>query len=253
MKKNFVFLLLVTGFLTGCAIKPTTPEEIKAYEEANDPLEPFNRAMFATNMLLDATILEPLAKGYRFVTPEPVRTGISNVYTNIKQPAYLINSLLQGEGQAALDISKRFLANTFLGLGGLFDVADDFNIPVHTNDFGQTLAVWGWEKSEPYIVWPILGPSNPRDTIGTALNTALTSAELSVIHEPVVRYGIVGLDAIQTREKHIEFMNSLKNSSTDFYATVRSMYRQNRDKKTNTASKTETSETENYDFDFDEE
>lgn len=253
MKKSFVFLLLLSSVLTGCATKPVTPEEIKAYEEANDPIEPFNRAMFATNMLLDTAILEPLAKGYRFITPDPVKHGISNVFTNIKQPAYLINSLLQGEGQAALDISKRFLANTFLGLGGLFDVAKDFDIPVHTNDFGQTLAVWGWENSEPYIVWPILGPSNPRDTIGTALNTALTTAELSPIDESSVRYGIIALDAIQTREKNIEFLESLKNSSTDFYATVRSMYRQNREKKINSALKKETIDTSNYDYDFEEE
>ncbi|MBQ8251147.1 MAG: VacJ family lipoprotein [Alphaproteobacteria bacterium] len=256
MFKNTLFALTCVSFLlTGCATKPVTPEEIRAYEEANDPIEPFNRAMFATNMLLDTAILKPLAKGYRAITPSPIRTGISNVFDNIKQPGYLLNSLLQGEGEQAWHISQRFLANTFLGLGGLFDVASDMNIPVHTNDFGQTLAAWGWHTSEPYIVWPILGPSNPRDTIGTAFSTALTSAELSVIHEPSVRYGIVALDAIQSREENIEFLESLKNSSTDFYATVRSMYRQNREKKINSVINTNNTEasTSAYDFDFDEE
>lgn len=256
MIKKTLFILACSSFLiTGCATKPVTPEEIRAYEEANDPIEPFNRAMFATNMLLDTAILKPLAKGYRAITPKPVRTGVANVFDNIKQPGYLLNSLLQGEGAHAWDISRRFLANTFLGLGGLFDVASDMNIPVHTNDFGQTLAVWGWENSEPYIVWPIIGPSNPRDTIGSAFSTALTSAELSVIHEPAVRYGIVALDAIQTREENIEFMDSLKNTSTDFYATVRSMYRQNREKKINSVINADenVSQTSAYDFDFDEE
>ena len=255
MKKSILFLIFASFLTFGCATKPLTPEEIKLYEEANDPIEPFNRAMFATNMLLDSAILKPLAKGYRFITPQPIRTGISNVFDNIKQPGYLINSLLQGEGEAAFDISRRFLANTFLGLGGLFDVASDMNIPVHTNDFGQTLAVWGWETSEPYIVWPILGPSNPRDTVGSAFNALLTSAELSAIHEPAVQYGVVALDAIQTREENLEFIDSIKNSSTDFYSTVRSMYRQNREKKINQAlGKQEKPDYENaYDFDFDEE
>ena len=165
-----------------------------------------------------------------------------------------MNSLLQGKGEEAYDISRRFLANTLLGLGGLFDVASDMDIPVYTSDFGETLAVWGWEKSEPYIVWPILGPSNPRDTIGAGLNMALTTVELSVIQEPAVRYGIVALDSVQTREKSIEFMESLEKGTTDLYATVRSMYRQNREKKINKALDTETEkEPLAYDFDFDDE
>ena len=255
IKKTFATLICASLLLSGCATKPVTPEEIRAYEEANDPIEPFNRAMFATNMLLDTAILKPISKGYRAITPQPIRTGITNVFDNIKQPGYLVNSLLQGKGEHAWDISRRFLANTFLGLGGLFDVASDMNIPVHTNDFGQTLASWGWETSEPYIVWPILGPSNPRDTVGTIFSTALTNAELSVIQKPAVRYGIVALDAIQSREENIEFIDSLKNSSTDFYATVRSMYRQNRDKKIKTIIQADPQETNTstYDFDFDEE
>lgn len=255
MKKQSLIFLTCASLLVGsCAIKPQTPEEIRAYEEANDPIEPFNRAMFATNMLLDAAILKPIAKGYRFIMPETVRLGISNVFDNIKQPGYLINSVLQGDGAAAYDISRRFLANTFLGLGGLFDVASDMQIPVHTNDFGQTLAVWGWQNSEPYIVWPVLGPSNPRDTLGAGLNMALSTAELSVIHEPAVRYGIVALDAIQTREENIEFIESIQNSSTDLYATVRSMYRQNREKKINSALGINMADDLSaYDFDFDEE
>ena len=102
------------------------------------------------------------------------------------------------------------------------------------------------------LVWPIIGPSNPRDTVGTAFSTLLTSAELSVIHEPSVRYGIVALDSIQSREENIEFLDSLKNSSTDFYATVRSMYRQNREKKINTVIQNSETTTATYDFDFEE-
>ena len=255
MKTKTLLCLTIASFLiTGCAVKPVDPIELKAYEEANDPLEPFNRAMFETNMLLDKAILKPVAKGYRAVTPQFVRTGVSNVFDNIKQPGYFVNSLLQGEVEVAFDISKRFLANTLLGLGGLFDVASDMNIPVHTNDFGQTLAVWGWETSEPYIVWPIVGPSNPRDTLGAGFNMALSTAELSVIHESTVRYGILALDAIQSREESIEFIDSIEKGTTDLYSTVRSMYRQNREKKINQAIGVPAKENISaYDFDFDEE
>lgn len=251
MKKGVIFLICIC-LLSGCATKPVTPEEIQAYNEANDPLEPFNRAMFETNMLLDTAILNPIAKGYRFITPEFMQTGISNFFDNLKQPSYLINSILQGNGEMALDVSKRFLANTLLGLGGLFDVADDMQIPVHSPDFGQTFAAWGWETSEPYLVLPILGPSNPRDALGTAANMGVSTLELSPIHETTVRYGIVALDAVQAREKNIEFMENLKNSSTDFYATVRSMYRQNREKKINTVTGNQQN-LDAYDFEFEDE
>lgn len=252
MKRYVMLLMCFCLPLMGCATKPTNPEELKAYEEANDPIEPFNRAMFATNMLLDTAILNPLAQGYRAITPQFLRTGISNFFTNLKQPIYLANTALQGEGEAALDVTKRFMANTFLGLGGLFDVASDMEIPVHDNDFGQTLAVWGWKDSNPYIVWPILGPSNPRDTVGSVFNMGVSAAELSLIHEPAVRYAIVGVDAVQTREANIEFMDNLKKSSTDLYATIRSMYRQNRQKKIDgSVNKTGEESKPNYDFDFD--
>ena len=253
-KQSIVLLSCILLFVSGCAVKPTDPIALKAYEEANDPLEPFNRVMFETNLLLDTAILKPIAKGYRAVTPTFVRQGVSNVFNNIKQPGYLVNSLLQGKGEEAYNISRRFLANTLLGLGGLFDVASDMDIPAYTSDFGETLAVWGWEKSEPYIVWPVLGPSNPRDTIGAGFNMALTTAELSVIHETGVRYGIIALDSVQTREKSIEFIESLEKGTTDLYATVRSMYRQNREKKINNALDTvDEKESLAYDFDFDDE
>lgn len=253
MKKQLAFLLCTCLLVSGCATKPTTPDEIKAYEEANDPLEPFNRAMFATNMLLDTAILNPLAHGYRYVTPKFLRQGVSNFYNNLKQPIYLANAAMQGEGESSLDVSKRFMANTFLGLGGLFDVASDMKIPVRENDFGQTLAVWGWKESNPYIVWPLLGPSNPRDTFGIAFNLAAAGAELSVIHEPAVRYSLAGFDSVQTREANIEFMENLQKSSTDFYATIRSMYRQNRQKKIDAAledSGNQSTTAPKYDFDF---
>ena len=151
MKKQSIILLsCALLFVSGCAIKPTDPIALKAYEEANDPLEPFNRIMFETNLLLDTAILEPIAKGYRAVTPTFVRQGVSNVFNNIKQPGYLVNSLLQGKGEEAYDISRRFLANTLLGLGGLFDVASDMDIPVYTSDFGETLAILLCGAQDPY-------------------------------------------------------------------------------------------------------
>lgn len=251
MKKYLIFLIYISFSLMGCTTKPSQPEELNIYEETNDPLESFNRAMFETNMFLDNVILNPLATGYRAITPQFLRTGVSNFFKNLQQPAYLANAALQGEGKATIDITKRFMTNTLLGLGGLFDVASDMEIPIHDNDFGQTLAVWGWYNSDPYIVWPILGPSNPRDTFGAAFNISVSVAELSLVHEDIAQYAITGLNAIQTREANIEFLDSLKKSSTDLYATVRSISRQNRQKKIDTSiNKPEGKSKSNYDFDF---
>lgn len=254
MKKSLFILLLSSSFLAGCATPPEDPDALKAYQEANDPLEPFNRAMFNTNIALDKAILKPVAKGYRTITNPTIRKGVSNFFVNIKQPIYFTNALLQGEGTQALEISERFILNTLWGLGGLFDISQDFNIPAHSNDFGQTLAVWGWENSEPYIVWPIIGPSNPRDTIGYAGDFGLAYAETLFIEDPWTKYAMAGTDIIQKREGSIEFMDNLEQSSTDFYATVRSMSRQNRQKEINSAlhKSVTTEQPADYDFDFDE-
>jgi phospholipid-binding lipoprotein MlaA len=136
-----------------------------AEERSRDPLEGFNRAMYRFNETFDDYLMKPVARGYRWLLPSPVRTGIANFFRNLREPIVIVNDLLQGKlGQAASD-TGRFLTNTTLGLAGLFDPASSLGMPRHDEDFGQTFGKWGVGEG-PYIVWPILGPSTLRDSAG---------------------------------------------------------------------------------------
>ena len=131
----------------------------------SDPLEPFNRAMYTFNDVFDRALLKPLATGYRYVIPSPVRRGVGNFFYNLRAPTTFINDLLQGKPSRARQTLDRFLLNSSIGLFGLIDIATPLGKPPHEEDYGQTLAVWG-VPSGPYIVLPFLGPSTMRDSIG---------------------------------------------------------------------------------------
>ena len=131
----------------------------------SDPLEPFNRAMYTFNDVFDRALLKPLATGYRYVIPSPVRRGVGNFFNNLRAPTTFINDLLQGKPSRARQTLDRFLLNSSIGLFGLIDIATPLGKPPHEEDYGQTLAVWG-VPSGPYLVLPFLGPSTVRDSIG---------------------------------------------------------------------------------------
>ncbi len=251
MRRLFLILLCCGTLLTGCATRPTDPEELKIYEANNDPLEPMNRTIFGFNMAADTYVLEPAVKTYRFVLPSPVRQGINNFFSNLKQPLYLANALMQGDGTAAGTIVKRFAANTFWGFFGLFDTASHMNIPVVKRDFGETLAVWGVENGGPYLVLPLIGPSNVRDTVGMGVDSVLTPVDWLLYHERGLIYARQSIDAFRTRDNVNDLMETLRKSSTDFYATLRSMSQQNRKKEIDTLlGKTHEEEAPAYDFAF---
>ncbi len=131
-------------------------------DNAHDPFEGFNRAMYSFNDKLDRYALKPVAKGYRAITPAPVRKSVANFFSNLNDPVVMLNNLLQGKpGRAASDLT-RFIFNTTFGVFGLFDVSSKWDLPKHDEDFGQTLAVWGVGDG-PYLVLPFFGPSNMRD------------------------------------------------------------------------------------------
>ena len=131
----------------------------------SDPLESFNRAMYTFNDVVDRALLKPLATGYRYIIPSPVRRGVGNFFSNLRAPTTFINDLLQGKPARARQTLDRFLLNSSIGLFGLIDIATPLGKPPHEEDYGQTLAVWG-VPSGPYIVLPFLGPSTVRDSIG---------------------------------------------------------------------------------------
>ena len=203
----------------------TTP--LLAQTSAEDPLETFNRGSFEFNLFLDRLLLKPIAKGYRVVTPSFVRTGVSNFVFNLKTPVTVANDLLQGEPTRATESVGRFMFNTILGFGGLVDVGGMLGMPErHTEDFGQTLAVYG-VGSGPYIMLPLLGPSNPRDLAGTVVDFAFdpfsffAPSELSLARR--------GADILSVREANIETVDELERTSIDFYAATRTLSRQLRD------------------------
>lgn len=221
--------LVATLLLGGCATRPTDPEELAYYIETRDPLEPFNRAVFQFNEITDKVVLRPLAIGYRAIVPSGIRAGIHNFLNNLKSPTTIINALLQGEGERARDTFGRFLTNTILGLGGFIDIASDAGIPQYYEDLGQTLAVWGVEPG-PYLVMPILGPADLRHWVGYSVDGAISPTGYYIRKE----YGMegvgvqAGLSALDWRSANLETVDDLRKSSLDFYATVRSAYRQRR-------------------------
>ncbi len=136
-----------------------------------DPLEPFNRVMWGFNKRLMTDVIKPTSRVYRFVVVKPVRTGIGNFGRNLTYPGRLINNLLQGKWSGARDESYRFVCNTTVGVAGVFDVASKWKIPKSDADFGQTFGQWGWQP-QCFIMLPVYGPSNERDTLGLAADTA---------------------------------------------------------------------------------
>lgn len=224
-----VAILLAALSLGGCAARPTGPEDRAIYRETNDPFEPMNRSVFWFNEKLDVVFLRPVAIGYRKALPRGVRAGIGNFLDNLESPVILLNELLQGEWQRAGDTAGRFMANTILGLGGLIDIASDAGVPKHDEDFGQTLAVWGVE-SGPYLVLPVLGSTNFRDGLGLAADSVADPFGLLAADDMGEEVAIArwSLDTIDWRADNIETIDDLRRSSLDFYAAVRSAYRQQR-------------------------
>jgi len=151
--------------------KAPAAETVVLPKSVPDPLEPFNRVMWGFNKALMAGVIKPTSRVYRFVVVKSVRTGIGNIGRNLTYPGRLINNLLEGKWTGARDESYRFACNTTVGVAGFFDPATRWKIPKSDADFGQTFGQWGW-KPQFFIMLPLYGPSNERDTIGLAADTA---------------------------------------------------------------------------------
>jgi phospholipid-binding lipoprotein MlaA len=200
-----------------------------AVEDSGDPLEPINRAIFAGNEFLQSLVLRPLSDFYALVLPEPARNGVRNVMDNLHTPVVLANDLLQGKPRRAGETAGRFLINSTVGIGGLFDAAKEMGVEGHNEDLGQTLAVWGIPDGS-YLVLPILGPSNPRDAVGLFGDSYLDPATYWADNtdNEAALWGRRGLRAVDSYSRVAGDLRKLRETSIDYYAVVRSIYRQRR-------------------------
>ena len=197
-------------------------------DEIYDPLEGLNRVVFGFNNVADKIILEPTAKGYRKL-PSPIQTGIGNFINNLKLPLVAVNQLLQGQGKNAAESTGRFIVNSTAGFFGLIDVADNLGLEQKEEDFGQTLATGGVGDGF-YVVLPLFGPSNLRDTTGMIM-TMMTDPINSYASNQGQSWAIpwrTVTNAVDQRSKIIDQVNALRDNSVDYYAAVRSSYYQNR-------------------------
>jgi phospholipid-binding lipoprotein MlaA len=222
-------LLTVGLAFGGCASRPTEPEARAEFDKVNDPAEPTNRAIYDFNDAFDRNAFKPAAKAYQDNVPDGVRRGIHNFLTNLNEPLVGFNDLLQANTSRAWVTVQRFAINTTVGVAGIFDVANDWGLPHHDSDFGQTFGVWGIGEG-PYLTLPIFGPSNLRDATGLLLSFAANP--LNYVSGGAATAASIGRGAsegIDERARNIDTLDDLQRNSLDFYATLRSVYRQHRD------------------------
>ncbi len=228
--RRFGFLLVfgLCFFLGACATPPSDPTARAAFDKTNDPIEPTNRTIFAANDFLDKHTLKPVARAYRDHVPDLIQEGLHNVLANLQEPMIGLNDLLQGSPDRAWISFQRFMLNTLIGGLGLVDVASGSGIPFHDADFGETLGVWGIGEG-PYVMLPVFGPSNIRDAVGIGAGFVLDPLGfVGGTNALYAGYARSGANAIDDRADQLDNLDELERDSVDFYAKLRSVYRQHR-------------------------
>jgi phospholipid-binding lipoprotein MlaA len=205
---------VLLGALQGCATRQNP-----------DPLEPWNRKVFAFNETLDSNVLKPMAEGYKAVTPEPVRTAFSNFLNNIKDVWSTANLFLQGRFKDGTLSVIRVTVNSTFGLGGLIDIATPMQLDKPNEDFGQTLGVWG-VKPGAYIVWPVLGPSTLRDSVGIPGDLYFSASTLATYPREANVLRVT--QVVHTRAGLLDAGNLIDDVALDKYAFIRDAYLQRR-------------------------
>ncbi len=190
-----------------------------------DPLEEANRKVFTFNQGLDRYFLGPIASFFGYVTPGPVKQGLRNFFDNLNTPVVFINDALQLEWKDVAVTTAGFVVNTTVGIGGLFEPAKHIGLPRHVSDFGQTLAL-ARMPSGPYLVIPVAGPSTARGTVGSVVDLMLRPTTWFL---PVTTLFSTGGEGVVRLEEHQGELEELERSSVDFYAVLRSAYRQTRE------------------------
>jgi phospholipid-binding lipoprotein MlaA len=205
--------LLLAG---GCATHPSNPQ---------DPLEPMNRKIYAFNDTLDRAVAKPIAKGYRAVTPQPVRTGVSNFFDNILDAYSFVNDVLSVQPVKAMNDLMRVAINSTFGVFGLVDFATPMGLQSNKTSLGDTFARWGWKDSD-YLVLPLLGPSTIRDGIGTVTTVYVSPDRRLIYKNPATANTAWGLELIDKRQRLLEVTDALDEAALDPYSYSRDAYLQ---------------------------
>lgn len=213
--KALLAAVVISGMLGGCATSGNP----------KDPIEGFNRAMFAFNEGLDTVLIKPVAQGYDAVLPTPVHTGVTNFFGNIADLFIGVNNLLQGKPDQAVSDIGRVLVNSTVGILGLFDVATEMGLEKHDEDFGQTFGRWGVGDGA-YVVIPVFGPRTVRDTAGLVLDVA--ADPVGNVDHVATRNSLYALRSIDTRADLLPADKVIEEAALDKYAYVRDGYLQRR-------------------------
>ena len=230
---------------------PATPQVAQAANDVNDPLEGLNRAIFNFNEFLYSLLLRPLTEFYVLMIPDDARDSLRNFLDNLRTPIILANDLLQGEPGRAWITTQRFFVNSTIGIAGLIDVAKMNGLEGHSEDLGQTFAVWGVPEGF-YLVLPIFGPSNPRDAVGKFLDSYLDPVAYYLgntnrTEYDVGRKSMLGVDEFSRVKDDLQ---KLKETSVDYYAALRSISRQKRDADIRNGKPQEGAPMPNLNYDF---
>ena len=217
---NRLLAIALAASLAACSGQQVTPSDPE-----RDPWEAYNRKIHAFNMGLDRAVMRPVAKGYDAIMPDAPQRGVRNFFRNLSYPVDFFNLLLQGKFVDSMDRTARFLMNSTIGLAGFFDVATKVGLPEHNEDFGQTLAVWGWNDSR-YLVMPFFGPYTMRDFLGRSFYGYFHPISYLAREESI--YWPIVVDLGTLRAELLPFDEQLQ-SAPDPYILIRDVYLQNRE------------------------
>jgi phospholipid-binding lipoprotein MlaA len=224
-------LLVMAGLMSGCAKAPPVSDtaDYQAYQAQNDPLEPANRVFYSINDKLDRYAFKPVAKGYIAITTVGIRRHVGDFVTNIGEPGRLIYFAAGGKPRVAGTALVRFVVNSTIGIGGIFDPATHLGYPETDTDFGLTLAEWG-VPAGPYLYLPAFGPSGTRDAFSIPVAFFLTPMEAAPASTAMTAFGWsqTALHLVNTRAQFMDAIDQVQSTALDPYATFRSLYRQSR-------------------------
>lgn len=220
MKQHLALTVVSSLLLVACASTPSHPQ---------DPMEPMNRAIYQFNDKADRYVMKPVAEGYRFITPQPVRTGVGNFFNNLDDVYNMANHGLQLEGRKSLTDFLRVAFNSTFGLFGLIDIATPMGLKREPTGLGDTMAHYGW-KSSSYLVLPLLGPSTVRDGLGTAAHLTVADPQNLVFHVERDANAASAINAVSKREQLLGLEGTLQQAALDPYVYMRDAWLQYRNK-----------------------